>query len=145
MTDFYRGPGARITDELFVTRSPFYQAFAVSGLSKVYVTEGQARGVAAAVAPLRVGSAAVAAVAASVAVAAWPVFHNPAMSLASLAVLGTSLIVALVCWRARARPQQLWGIYQGQLVCLYQSTDRLAFGQVRRALLRVFEQIDDMR
>ena len=37
------------------------------------------------------------------------------------------------------RPYQLWAVYHGRLVLLFHTTDRVVFGQVRRALLRAIE------
>lgn len=145
MTDFYRGPHARITDEVFESVRPSYQLFAINDIRSVYVAQGTRSESAAGLTPLRICSTAVAGLAAaSLAVTAGPI-HNPWMSAVSLVILGMSILVAFACWRARVRPHQLWGVYRGQLVCLYETTDKLAFGQVRRALVRVFERIEDMR
>jgi hypothetical protein len=143
MTEFYRGPHARITDQVFEVQRPAVQSFAISELRNVYVVQG-APSEGAGLAPVRVCSTAVAGVAASIAATAWPVFHSPMMSAVSLIILATSLLVAIPCWWARVRPHQLWGVYRGRLVCLFETTDKLAFGQVSRALLRVFERIDDL-
>jgi hypothetical protein len=40
---------------------------------------------------------------------------------------------------ARRRMQELRALYRGNVVCLFRTSDRLVFGQVCRALLRVLE------
>jgi hypothetical protein len=45
--------------------------------------------------------------------------------------------------RLQARPHQLWGSYQGQLTCLFESTNERMFGQVTRALVRAVESQRD--
>jgi len=43
-------------------------------------------------------------------------------------------------WRRRGRVRQLWATYHGRPVLLFETDDRLVFGQVRRALIRALER-----
>jgi hypothetical protein len=144
MTEYYRGPCARITDELFESSCPTHQTFAISELGSVHVVEGGSGGFAG-LSLARVCSTGIAGVAAVVAVAGSSITGSAQTSMFALLVLVAAAVAAVVAWRTPIRPHELWGVHRGELVCLFQSTDRIAFGQVRRALVRVFEQIADAR
>jgi hypothetical protein len=143
VTEYYRGPCCRITDEVFESRSPGQRSFVISELGSVYVIDGAGGsrlGTVRACSTALAGLAAIAAATSGGSLLEWGM-----VTAGALVVLVVATVVAVIAWRTRVRPHELWGAYRGELVCLFQSTDRLEFGQVRRALIRVFEQIADAR
>jgi hypothetical protein len=69
--------------------------------------------------------------------------------LQSLAVLAIGALVVLApaviagaCIRSRRPPWELRALYRGEDVRLYSTPDALAFGQVKRALVRAIEAND---
>jgi hypothetical protein len=92
-----------------------------------------------------VGSTALAGLAGLVAITAGSLLESTMMAAGALVILVLATVAAVVAWRVQVRPYELWADFRGELVCLFESTDRLEFGQVRRALTRVFEQIAEAR
>lgn len=148
MTVFYRGPCVHVTHEVFEARRPNHSRFMIREIRYPCVSRrpndptardpGQLK-------TLSAGVAGVAAVAAAV--------GGPALTAASMPPIATAgfvgiLILAVAssfafaaCVRIRTRHvHELWAVYRGQLVCLFETTDERTFGQVRRALLRAVEQ-----
>lgn len=156
MTVFYRGPCVHITHEVFQVRGPYQRKFAIRELSQVYVVQravqsGQTNR---AVTHVRsAGLAGVAAVLAAVAAIGGPVLDEPSMSLTALGVLALIGVVIALSWAASGtclwirptRVLQLWAVYHGQHVCLFESTNAQAFGQVKRALVRAVEHLGGSR
>jgi hypothetical protein len=147
MTVFYRGPCALITHKVFETRCPVYQSFDLCDLYLVQVVERTAQPPAT-VSSARVGSTGVAG-ATAVALAlgwteGWPTFDQPVVGLATLALLVVSVAVSGACWRVRPVQLELAAIYHDRPVSLFQTTNELTFGQVKRALLRALESLGDM-
>jgi hypothetical protein len=60
-------------------------------------------------------------------------------------VAAASSVLSVQGWRLHSRPRTIWAFHRGQLVCLFTTHDRREFGQVRRALLRALEWIEDTR
>jgi Family of unknown function (DUF6232) len=145
MVVYYRGPDARITDEVFESHQPTYQRFAIAELAYLHTVKEEAVFVAAASNSVRVCSAGASGVTALVAVAGWPVFDRPMVSAIGLVLFGLAAGSALAAGRARRRPLVIRAVYRGRLVCLYSTTNRRTHGQVTRALLRVIEAAADAR
>lgn len=160
MTVFYRGPCVHITHEVFQVRGPYQRKFAIRELSQVYVVQrtvqsGQTDRTAdrAVVHVQSAGLAGVAAVLAAVAAIGGPVLDEPSMSLTALGVLALIGVVLALSWAASGtclwirptRVLQLWAVYHGQHVCLFESTNAQTFGQVKRALVRAVEQLGENR
>jgi hypothetical protein len=146
MTIFYRGPGIRITHEVFEIRGPIQRSYAIRDLAHPYVLE-RAGDPPPLVGSLRTGSTGVAgatAVAAALGWAAdWQVLASPLTTLALLALLLISIVVSGACWRVHTVEQELVAVHHGQPVSLLRTTDARTFGQVRRALLRALELSGD--
>ena len=145
VTTFYRGPHARITDEVLEVRYPWVRQFAIRDLSQPRVIEHAADPPR--IGPVRAGSTGVAG-AATVAIAVgaaggWPAFHTPEVAAAMIALLIVSVVVSGACWRLRAVVYELAAVYRGRPVRLYRSTDIQTFDQVKRGLLRALEQAAD--
>ena len=145
MVLFYRGPEARITHEVFESLYPTHAVYPIAELRYVHTVRQDVLEQVTASTPVRVCSTGMAGLSVLVATAGWPVLDQPPLTMAALVVLGASSSLAAASWRTCMRPLELRAVYQGRLVCLYQSTNRRTFGQVTRALLRVLEQLDDMR
>jgi fatty acid desaturase len=141
MTLFYRGPTARVTNEVLEVCSPTYQSFAISELQSVHVVRQRLARESAR--RLRVLAVTLPGVIVALAAFGWPVLGLLLTSLAALAVLVVSAMVAIVIWKVHRTSLELWATYRGEPTRLFQTTDSLTFGQVSRALRRVFELIDD--
>jgi hypothetical protein len=90
------------------------------------------------------GVAGVTAVAATLAwTGGWQALESPVPALAIMFLLITSAVVSGGCWRIRTIEHELVAVYRGRLVCLYRSCDAREFEQVRRALVRALERIQD--
>jgi hypothetical protein len=143
MTPYYVGIDARITADLFESRTPIYQAFAIADLECIHRLR-EARWVESLRATPQVGvcSTGLTGVCAVLAMAANAL---PDQLLTSAGLVAGAVVAAAVAgasFSARHRPFELRALYRGQVVCLYRTTDRLVFNQVTRALLRV---LDDRR
>ena len=145
MTLFYRGPSARITHEVFETHTPYYQSYLISELYLAHVIREPIADVAMGSPTVRVCSSAMSGLSVVVAAIGSHVSDSPSTTVVATVVATTSALVAVVGWRARHRPIGLWAFHNGRRVCLFETRDRLEFGQVKRALLRALEYIDDSR
>src|SRR5262245_30601338 len=143
MTLFYRGPGALITHDVFLSRQPSYRQFAVRELKQVHTQRQSTLEALGASTPVRVCSAGLGAIAAVLAVGGYPVLHTPAVSIGALVVLALAGIVSAVARDLRGRPRRLWAVYRDQLVCVFETTDPTEFRQVVRATVRVLEWTEE--
>ncbi len=152
MTVFYQGPLALITHEVFEAYSPRYRSFVLRDIGHLY----QADRSNSAEAPqdraqIRAGSAGLAGATAVVAAIGWPILHSTSMpafaalvlTVTLIAALASSLAFAACVWVRPTRVRELWAVYRGEMTCLFNTTDERVFGQVRRALVRAMEQIED--
>lgn len=148
MTIFYRGDGVRITHRVFEVWRPVFRSFALWDLTGVRSVE-RAVDPPALVSSVRHGSTGIAGATAVVAAIGWTegwqAAESPVVAVALLSLLAVSVAVSGACWRITAVEQELVAAYRGAPVSLYRSTDTRAFGQVRRALIRALEQLDDAR
>jgi Family of unknown function (DUF6232) len=145
MVLFYRGPEARITHEVFESKRPTHHLYAIRELEYVHTIRRDVVEQITGSTPVRVCSTGMAGLSVVVAMTCWPVLDHPSLTLAALVLCGASFSLSAASWSIRTRPLELRAVYRGRLVCLYQTTDRRTFAQVTRALLRVLEQLDDMR
>jgi hypothetical protein len=151
MTVFYRGPGARITDEVFEARSPCHRRFVIRDIRHLYLTHRASGPDVSARAQLRAGSAGVAGAAAVAAAVGWPALATTSVPSAvaagfagALILIAASSVTFAACVRVpSARVHELWAVYRGRMTCLFNTTDERTFGQVRRALVRALEQVQD--
>lgn len=148
MTIFYRGDGVRITHRVFEVWCPVFRSFALWDLTGVRIVE-RVVDPPALVSSVRRGSAGTAGATAIVAAIGWTegwqAVEQPVAAVALLALLAVSVAVSGACWRITAVEQELVAAYRGAPVSLYRSRDARTFDQVRRALIRAFEQLDDAR
>jgi uncharacterized membrane protein YqjE len=135
MTLYYQGSTARITNQVLEVQHPEYQSFSISELRSVH----EVRNGASAARPVIICSVAVMSVTTLLSAVMWPAFGPLLTALAGLAVLLIAAAMAAVLWQFRRPSLELWGTYRGQPTCLYHTTDKLTFGQISRALRRVFE------
>jgi hypothetical protein len=143
MTIYYLGPTARITDQVFESRWPIQRSFHLSELYCPHTFRDSAIDVMAASTHVRVCSSGTFALSVTVTAAGWPVFNVPVATVGGLlAAVIAGLSLAASRW-ARRQPLEVRAIYQGQLVCLYITTDRSTLRRVRRGLLRALEQYDE--
>jgi hypothetical protein len=148
MTVFYQGPCAHITHEVFEARYPYYRSFMIRDIRHLYLARRAARSAPSRRSPIKAGSAGIAGVAAVAAAVGWPVLSATAMppvataGLASiLALIVASSFVFAACVRIQpTRVHELWAVYRGRMICLFDTTDERTFGQVKRALVRAIEQ-----
>ena len=140
MTVYYIGSDARITSEIFESRRPIHQAFQIAELTLVHTLRARGLFGSLSVHPV-IGVCSTGLTGICGALAAADVFTD--QMLPTLGVTGGAVLAAVVAgawWSQRRRPLELRAIYRGQLVCIFQTNDRLVLGQVTRALLRVFEE-----
>jgi hypothetical protein len=145
MTILYRGPGARITHEVFEAQTPYPQSYVIRELRYVHVIRETVADVAVGSTSFRVCSTALTGISAAFTAAGSPVFDSPPTTVVAALVAAASSVLSVQGWRLHSRPRTIWAIHRGQLVCLFTSHDRHEFGQVRRALLRALEWIEDSR
>ncbi len=144
MTLLYRGPSARITHEVFETHTPYDQTYLICELDLVHVIRETTADVAVGSPTVRVCSTAMTGLSAIVA-AGSDTMDSPSTTVAATVAAIVAAAVAVHGWRIRTRPIGIWAYHRGQRVCLFQTRDRLVFGQVKRALLRALERIEDAR
>jgi Family of unknown function (DUF6232) len=153
MTVFYRGPCAYITHEVFVARCPYYRRYLIRDIRHPYFARRPAEPATPDRTQLSAGSAGAAGAAALAAAAGWPVVNaTPMAPAANVGVLVTFVVVVAVsvmayaaCVRVQpARVYELWAVYRGRMTCLFDTTDERVFGQVKRALIRAIEQVQDV-
>ncbi|HEX2356282.1 MAG TPA: DUF6232 family protein [Micromonosporaceae bacterium] len=133
MALYYRGPCARITDELFEVWCPHYRAFPVRELRNVRVVRGGSD-------PIAVRSTSLAGAAAAAFAVSWPFLENPTAWLIAAGLVATSAAASGACWRTRPRTYELWATVRTMQVLLFRSRDAQAFGQLRRGLTRAIER-----
>lgn len=151
VTVFYRGPCAHITHEVFESRCPYHRRYNIRDIRQIYLARRAREPAYSDSSQLRARSAGLAGVAA-VAVA----LGGPALSAASMPPAVTAGLAALLvvvalasaavaaCLRVQpARVYELWALYQDELTCLFLTTDERVFGQVKRALVRAVEQLEE--
>jgi uncharacterized protein DUF6232 len=129
---YYQGHALMITHEVVEVWWPTHRRYAVGALHGPYVSRGPS-----APAPVRTVSIVALAFGAVAAmlpiVTPIPVWAVGVFAVVALAGIGgIGLRPAPVSWELRA-------IHAGSDICLYQSTDTLVFGQVKRALVRALE------
>jgi hypothetical protein len=128
---YYLGVDARITRDVVESRRPAPQRFLIADLYDIH-TIGPIRA-RAEVGPCLTGVSTVLAAADRL------VINHPAVS---LVLTGAAIVAAAVAgagWATRRRPFELRAIYHGQVVCVFETTDRLVIGQITRALGRAIE------
>jgi hypothetical protein len=147
MTIFYRGPCVRITHKVFETRCPIHRSFPLASLRRVRVvervTDSQTLTSARVSSTGAAGAVAVAIVLGRT--EGWEAFDSPITMLGMVLLLIVSVAVSGACWWVDSAELALVALYRGQPVILYASTDPQEFGQVRRALMRALQQLDDAR
>ena len=144
MTLLYRGPSARITHEVIETHAPYYQTYRICELYLVHVIREGIVDVAVGSPTMRACSTAMAGLSVIVATAS-DSLDSPSTTVAAAIGAAMAAGVAVKGWRIRTRPIAIWAYHRGERVCLFQTRDRLVFGQVKRALLRALERIEDAR
>lgn len=145
MAVLYRGPLARITHEVFEATSPPRHAYPIVELTYVHAVKPTTADATVGSTPVRVCSTALTGAAGIVAVAGPSVLDSPPATVVAIVVLVLAAVLAIHSWRLHRRPREIWAVHNGQLVCLIQTRDQRTFGQIRRALLRALEWIDDTR
>jgi hypothetical protein len=67
----------------------------------------------------------------------WFITPHRAFAVAGLQQIRTARVG--VTWRFKPRSFEIWAVYNGIVVRIYESTDEKTFGHVRRALIRARE------
>jgi hypothetical protein len=142
MSVYYVGRTARITKSRIESKCPEYQSFPLDELSCIHTVRQVAIVAMAASMPVQVCSVGASGIAILVALAGWPLLDQPMVTVIGSVVLALALIVATASARARRVPLEIRAVYQGRLVCLFRTSDRLELGQVRRAILRAMDTED---
>ncbi|MFC7530766.1 DUF6232 family protein [Actinoplanes sp. GCM10030250] len=130
MLEFYRGPRARITTDVFEMRGVHSRRFAVGQLTSVRVVRNERRasadrpviGISALVAGLMVV----------------PVVGPMSHLLTALILAVLALQAAYFLWPRRVR-WQLVAVYQGRVEVVFASSDRQEFDQMCRGLARCLD------
>ena len=139
MVIYYRGTTIRVTHEVFEIGAPRPQRFAIADLRDVHVVRGgpdPELGV-----DFR-GIHLVALVLAGVA-ASWPFIHSPQAWLVAAALVTLPAVLGGACWRINPPDWALRATYHAYQVELFRCSDGRVFGQVRRALMRVLEEVGE--
>jgi hypothetical protein len=144
MTIFYLGPTARVTDQTFDSLWPVQRSFILSELSYPHTLLDRPVEMVVASTQVRVCSGGALSLSVWAAVTGWPLFDRPAVTGAGLLVAILAGLVVAAARRVRRRPLEVRAMYRGQMVCVYTTTNRQTFGQVRRALLRALERQRDL-
>lgn len=126
---FYRSAGVVVTDQWFVTPD---RKFVVAQMQDVRTGRSAYDAIA-------VGTA-VASIAILVAVGASLFRLDPAAWPGMIVIGLVPVVVAGVTWRLRPRRYELWALYQGAVVQIFQCADEKTFGHVCRALIRARER-----
>jgi hypothetical protein len=129
---YYRGPCARVTLDLFEVWCPQYRAFPIRELYDVQVVRGGSD-------PIVVRSTSLAGAVAAVFAMSSPFIHEPWAWLLGLGLVLASAGASGACWRTHPRAYELWAGHGTRREVVFRSRDALAFGQVRRALVRAME------
>jgi hypothetical protein len=138
MTVFYHGPCARITHEVFETRTPNYQIFPIRDLAGIHIVRDTDRSILAT--PLaRAASTALVLAAIIAGSLAFYEVGSPSIAITALLVTAVASGVAAGCWGSREEPYELRAIYRGRAVCLLRTPNERLLGQVRRGLRRAIE------
>jgi hypothetical protein len=128
--EFYRGPRARITTDIFEVRGVGACRFALCDLSSVRIVLSQPHA-----GDGRVFRCVSSLVAALIVV---PVIGPVSRVVAGLLATGLLLHAGFSGWPRRSR-WQLVGVYQGKPVVLFTSSDQREFDQMRRGLQRCMD------
>jgi hypothetical protein len=136
MVVYYRGPTARITDQVIETWCPDYRSFAIADLWEVRIGRTapgpvDLRSTGIAVGLLTVGAASLACLPASGGCALMTIFAAGAAIAGMHAARPRRPLYVITAW------------HQGSYTCLYACTDERVFGQVRRGLTRALEAYED--
>jgi len=142
VTVLYRGPHAHITQEVYEAFVPARESFPIRELRAVHIVEPNRRAHVRST-WIRLGSLVIAAGAILVAALSWPVIESSQVVVVALLVTALSSATTAGCMRVPAPPLQLRATYRGRPVCLLQTNDRTALGQVSRALVRALERNGD--
>jgi hypothetical protein len=132
MVTYYEGHTVVITHEAVEVWWPTHRRYAVAALHGAYVSRG-------ATAPAPVRTVGIVAVLFAMVAAALPFLSSiPVPVIGAATVVGLAVIF-IVGLRSRPASWELRAIHEGNDICIYQSTDTLVFGQVKRALVRAME------
>jgi hypothetical protein len=142
MTRFYRGPDAEITDEVVEVHRPVHRTYLFSELGDLRTAARRAGGPFLSLAPVAVLATVLACGSLLVGLAAGPMGYR-SVSVLAAALTVTATVLSVACWRSRRRHYGVWATYRGRQVCLLETTNRLAFGQISRAIRRVLEYHSD--
>lgn len=129
---YYRGPGAVVTDQLFVRLTRPARSYVVRDLRSVGLVRAD-------VDRLRPYTLHVAGGTLVLAAATWMTLDSPAAY--ALGAVAVAMPSAFAVARLRMRPHrwELYATYRGSRVLLYASSDVRVFNQVTRALRRTME------
>jgi hypothetical protein len=142
MAELFPGPGVRITHDVVETLIGVPRSFPIWELYHPHVDHENAIDAALATHSARVCSGAMTGLSALVATAGSELLHSPHATVAATAVAVAAAVTGVRGWRQWRRPRALWAYHRGEPVCLFVTRDRLRFGQVQRALIRAFENVD---
>jgi hypothetical protein len=136
MVTYYRGPTARITHEVFEVWGPHFQRYSIADLRDVHVVRGGPD-------PLALASAGATGVVMAAVAASWPFLHSPEAWLVAAALVAAPAVLGGACWRINPPEWALRATYRSYQVELFRCPDARVFGQVRRALLRALEEVEE--
>ncbi len=142
MLEFYRGPNAYITHEVFLARGPESRTFAIRELRRIHIVQAREQGGVNSSSLIKGGAIVLAAIGLFAVLAAGRMDTAALWTIIALLVIGVSATVTAGCWRAPATPYELRATYRGRIVCLLRTPDERTLGQVSRALLRALERAD---
>jgi hypothetical protein len=136
MVTYYQGHTIRITHEVIEVWWPDYRRFAIADLHEVYVCRGDAD-------PAAIRSIGAACVAVVVFVGSWSVLHSIGALVVGVLLSAAAVAYGSSAFRLYPTPFELRATYRGDHVRIWYTRDALTFGQVKRALVRAMEALEN--
>jgi hypothetical protein len=138
MHTYYRSPDIMVTSDHFAVLRPYPILFRIDELDDPYIVRHGPH-------PARRLSAAAALLAPVVVAVLWPHLRTNFDYVMGLAFAIAPTAISGACFRVTPRSLEIRARCGKDDVRLFRTTDATTFGQVRRALVRAFEQHDEVR
>jgi hypothetical protein len=133
---YYQGRTIQITNDMVEIWWPDHQRFALADIDDVSMCRGPAD-------PAAVRSIGAAGMAVLVFVGSWAFLHSPGAIAIGVVIAVAAIAHGSSTFQLYPPPFELHALYQGRPVCLWYTRDALVFGQVKRALVRALEAVED--
>jgi len=136
MVTYYQGHTIRVTHETIDVWWPDHRQFAIADLKEVHACRGDAD-------PGAIRSMGAAALTVVVFGGSWSVLHSVGLLVIGVLLAAIAFGHGSATFRLYPTPLELHATYHGEEVRLWYTRDARMFGQVRRALVRAMEALDN--